>query len=330
MRTAEPERPMPTLEFAWLELTNRCNLTCVHCYAESGPHAETQNALTPEQYAAALRSIRGQGCRQVQFIGGEPTLNKALPSLIRQARELDFDLIEVFTNLYKLDEHLLACFVEHDVSVATSFYSHEPATHDAITTRKGSFERTVANILRVLRSGLRLRAGIIVMDENRSHVEETRRLLADLGVTQIGLDRLRDLGRASDTHSCDVGELCGNCAGNIISIGPDGSVTPCAMSKALRIGSIIDEDLSAILSSRRLEEIRGDIREAAKRNAAMNTSMGGCAPCGPNGGPCNPNGRGCNPGGRWTDREMPSVGGCYPCGPNGGPCNPNGRGCNPG
>src|SRR5208283_2388709 len=25
------------LDFLWLELTSRCNLQCVHCYAESGP-----------------------------------------------------------------------------------------------------------------------------------------------------------------------------------------------------------------------------------------------------------------------------------------------------
>jgi sulfatase maturation enzyme AslB (radical SAM superfamily) len=28
------------LDFLWLELTNRCNLQCTHCYADSGPTAE--------------------------------------------------------------------------------------------------------------------------------------------------------------------------------------------------------------------------------------------------------------------------------------------------
>ena len=26
-----------TLDFLWLELTNRCNLQCVHCYTQSPP-----------------------------------------------------------------------------------------------------------------------------------------------------------------------------------------------------------------------------------------------------------------------------------------------------
>ena len=30
-------RALDGLRFLWLELTNRCNLTRAHCYAESGP-----------------------------------------------------------------------------------------------------------------------------------------------------------------------------------------------------------------------------------------------------------------------------------------------------
>jgi hypothetical protein len=35
---AESQAPLP-LEFMWLELTSRCDLKCVHCYADAARHA---------------------------------------------------------------------------------------------------------------------------------------------------------------------------------------------------------------------------------------------------------------------------------------------------
>ena len=55
--------------FLWLELTNRCNLQCTHCYAESGPDADVSNQLSVGEYEHLLREAFELGCRKVQFIG---------------------------------------------------------------------------------------------------------------------------------------------------------------------------------------------------------------------------------------------------------------------
>jgi uncharacterized radical SAM superfamily Fe-S cluster-containing enzyme len=64
------------IEFLWLELTNRCNLRCVHCYADSGPHGYKLDRLVADDYRRLIDEARELGCDQVQFIGGEPTLDK--------------------------------------------------------------------------------------------------------------------------------------------------------------------------------------------------------------------------------------------------------------
>jgi MoaA/NifB/PqqE/SkfB family radical SAM enzyme len=56
-------------DFLWLELTNRCNLQCTHCYAESGPDADVSNQLSVGEYEHLLREAFELGCRKVQFIG---------------------------------------------------------------------------------------------------------------------------------------------------------------------------------------------------------------------------------------------------------------------
>src|SRR5262245_34885107 len=96
------------LNFLWLELTSRCNLTCVHCYAESGPYADVPDGLSAAEYVTLLDDAAGLGCRRVQFIGGEPTLHPSLASLIAHARSRDYEFVEVFTNGIRISDDLLS------------------------------------------------------------------------------------------------------------------------------------------------------------------------------------------------------------------------------
>src|SRR5580658_702755 len=79
------------LSFLWLELTNKCNLSCAHCYAESGPRPSRKDVLTTNDYRRLLDEAAAIGCRAVQFIGGEPTLHRGLPELIAHARVLGYE-----------------------------------------------------------------------------------------------------------------------------------------------------------------------------------------------------------------------------------------------
>lgn len=301
------ESNLEPLDFVWLELTNRCNLQCVHCYAESSPTSGATDALGEQDYLNLIAQVYGLGCRKIQFIGGEPTLNASLPLLIQFARDIGFEFVEVFTNLIRLPDSLLAVFKQYDVAVATSFYSYDSQTHDRITRQVGSFRRTTANISRVLDAGLRLRAGIITMEENHADLQQTWEFLAQMGVQSIGTDHVREIGRACDSDSSSMSELCGSCAGNILTIGSDGVVAPCNMSKQWSVGSVLEQNLQDIVGSAKLSAVREQIR------SAVPTSEGGvhavCDPktCGPYSSCC------------------PSTQSCFPCAPNGcTPCYPKG------
>lgn len=301
----EPQdRSTPRIEFAWIELTNQCNMQCGHCYNMSSPHSTERDLLTTSDYRRALVDLAALNCKQVQFIGGEPTLNKDLPALIEQAKGLGFQHIEVFTNLLSLSDALLSQLKKHDAHLATSFYSHRPEVFDAITKRVGSFERIVTNIKRVVAMGVPLRAGVILMAENAEHLEPTTALLRELGVENIGSDTVREIGRAQTDEAPSMTQLCGSCAGDIVSIGPDGVVSPCNMSKAWSAGSLLDASLRDIVASERLSKIRSDIAEAAPQRVEMVCTPKTCSP---------------------YDACCPSTQSCGPCAPNGcSPCYPNG------
>jgi uncharacterized Fe-S cluster-containing radical SAM superfamily protein len=274
-----------SVQFLWLELTNLCNLQCVHCYAESSPFRAGDDLLEPDDYHDVLSTAADLGCKQVQFIGGEPTLNRHLPDFISHARSLEYEFVEVFTNLTRLSQPLLNCFVEHDVRVATSVYSHRPEVHDEITKKPGSHQQTMRGIDAVLSARRPLRAGVITMPLNEDHVEETVAFLRDRGVAEVGTDRVREFGRGSEeTDEDSLANLCGNCAGSTLCVAPSGAVSPCIMSKAWSVGSILETPLAEVVGSDGLRDLRRRIYDqtVAPREAARVAPQAQCEPsCGP-------------------------------------------------
>ena len=290
------------LDFLWLELTNQCNLQCVHCYARSGPRTGDRDTLEKQDYIDLLDEAYDLGCRRVQFIGGEPTLNRDLESLIVHADEKGFDLIEVFTNLTRLTEPLAALFKTRRVHVATSVYANVAGIHDRITTVPGSFARTIANLKKLVAAGVPVRAGLIQMEDNQHVVDETLAFLRELGVWNAGFDGLRKIGRGACSSESQMSELCGQCAGAKLCIGPDGLVSPCIMSKAWSVGLLSETTLSEITRSEKLLTTRRAIH-----SAVQSKHYGECVPqyCGPGStcapatgpGPCGPSGcQICHPG----------------------------------
>lgn len=319
------------LQFLWLELTDTCNLRCVHCYAESGPQRKQLKAKQLD-YKQLLTEAAELGCKRVQFIGGEPTVVKELPEYISHARGVGFEFVEVYTNLIYLPPALLECFQRYNVAIATSFYSDDAEIHDAITLGNGSHKTTTQNIKRVLAAGLTLRAGIIVMEQNRKGLKQTVKYLRDLGVENVGTDRLRFIGRGEQAgnQSADLlHELCGSCWKGSLCVSPNGVVSPCIMSKAYALGTLRSTTLAKIVSSAKLAETRETIyKEAYLTKHQCNPDYCNPDSCNPD-DECNPDDN-CNPNSCNPDNDCNPDDECSPCSPSA--CNPDhecGPNCNP-
>lgn len=293
------------LDFLWLEVTNVCNLQCRHCYSESSPWSSSRDILTTAQHFDLIDEAARLGCRNIQFIGGEPTANPALPVMVERAFASGFEFIEIFTNLVSLPGHLLDLIAKHNINVATSFYSARAQVHDRITARVGSFERTVSNIKRLMAHGVDLRAGIILMDENSSEAEAAADLLKELGVKNVGADRAREFGRAKKGGK-NLSQLCGNCWRNSACVGPDGVVAPCIMSKEWSVGSVPQASLTELMSSDAMAATRRRIYEDVwlPREAEMGPCSPYCQPCAPS----------CSPLHQCAPACSPSCTPCYPYG----------------
>lgn len=303
------------LSFLWLEVTSKCNLECLHCYADSGPRADLLGRMSTEDWLAVIREAADVGCRQVQFIGGEPTLHPDLARMIEFASACGHTFVEVFTNAATLGEDLLRTFVRFGVHVVTSFYSDDPAVHDRITKRRGSFVRSVAGIKRIVAAGLPVRAGIIETGDNVGHALRARRFLEGLGVRDIKVDFQRGVGRGAQRAGEEepMSPLCGECWKGKLCITATGRAYPCVFSRFAEVGSI-EVGVRGIVSGEPLSEFRAALREyrrnAESKGGGLSLEAGDCGPdtrCRPTCSPCGP-----------AEFSEP----CGPCEPTCSPCQP--------
>ncbi len=269
-------KPVCKPDFLWLELTNKCNLRCLHCYAEAS-RGSKNDELSTDDYKRIIRDSSDLGWKSIQLTGGEATLCPDLMELLAYAKACGYEFIELYTNAFNLQNRLLDFVVENGIKVATSFYSHESKTHDRITQCKGSFEKTVRNIQRMVKLKIPLRVGIIKLKLNQNDTEKAKAYIADLGVDpeSIDIDTVRPSGRGCNVEltpdderdfSQAPGRHCieqtekglvipGTCWNGKAAITPCGDVLPCVFARDLVAGNILQTSLKDILGRGKLKDL---------------------------------------------------------------------------
>jgi len=324
------------LNFLWLELTNKCNLSCQHCYADSSPKIPLYSKMKYEDWCSAIKQAYEMNCTAIQFIGGEPTIYPKLNELIEYSNSIGVNFIEVYTNGISIKNEQFETFKKYNVSLAFSFYSHISENHDKVTNLKGSQLRTLVSIERARELGLNIRVGIIETEHNKNEIQETYTYVKNLGIKNVGIDWNRGIGRGDGDEKKEdpYSQLCGNCSKGKLAITPDGDIYPCVFSRFAKVGNFAEGIYSAY-NGKELTDFKTLLETKYFTNCTPsveikdNTFFNNCSPdnCIPDGckpDECHPDIY-CKPDCSPNDSCSPD---CSPnCSPNCSPyCNPN---CNP-
>ncbi|MFP3043467.1 PqqD family peptide modification chaperone [Treponema primitia] len=151
-----------------VEITNRCNERCVHCYIPMGERAKAPDCdIDTQLFNDVLSQCRKAGLMRLTLTGGEPMLHRNFLDFLKTAFEYDF-FVEVFSNLTMLNNEIISALKSHHIlNVRVSLYSIDPAIHDAITGIHGSFEKTFQGIQRLIEADIPVQIGCMVMRQNK-------------------------------------------------------------------------------------------------------------------------------------------------------------------
>lgn len=268
-----PEPTSKQLNFAWLELTQRCTSRCIHCY-EGNEHVEVKEPLSFIEWQKVISDLSLLGCKSIQFIGGEPSLYKKLPLLIDYAKNKNITNISIFSNLYIMSKQLEDAIVRNNVSVHFSIYGSDGVFHDAITQVNGSFSNMINNIRKLLQHNVKLTAHVVIMKENEQERDKIYLLLERLGVTLVRYDEVRKVyGGCQDKHLVKNSKVMmtkpnfkadinwfnsayyrNTCWYGKCVISTDGSVYPCEFEHSILYGNVREESILDIIAGESVDK----------------------------------------------------------------------------
>jgi uncharacterized radical SAM superfamily Fe-S cluster-containing enzyme len=121
-----------------VDLTNRCNMMCEHCFMDSNQigyvhELEWEEIKTILDASATVRPRRQMS---VQFSGGEPTLSPHFIDAIRYAREVGYFAVQCATNGLRFAQEPGFAKKCHDAGLRIAYLQFDGVTNESNSHRK--------------------------------------------------------------------------------------------------------------------------------------------------------------------------------------------------
>lgn len=162
------------------KITNRCNLSCIHCWAEN-----TSYQPTKENIITAIDKLKEIGVYFIGLSGGELFIREDILDIISYIKEKGM-YVELFSNLTLLDEKRISELAEildseHDIVQASLDGSN---SHTYKLQRKmDCFNQVIINIYELTKRGIKTRISYVATHENVNDLYNTYSLVSSIGVT---------------------------------------------------------------------------------------------------------------------------------------------------
>lgn len=181
------------------EVTNRCNLRCVHCLSDSSPEADASGELSLDEAKAVIGQLVAAQVFQVHFGGGEPFVYPGFLELLHHARASGMHCLCISTNGSLLDERRVSALEElGGIYLQLSLDGASEATTDAIRGA-GTFRKVTAALERLQASRI-VRTVNFVYTRTNAHELDAALALCERYGAVLRVTRLKPSGRGVGSY----------------------------------------------------------------------------------------------------------------------------------
>ena len=172
-----------------LNLTERCNLACAHCYLDAKVLKEgAVDELGTDELKRVLGEIAEIGPEaMVVLTGGEPMLRRDLPDLARHASELGL-MVVVGTNGMLLRPDRISELQQAGVAgIGISVDSLRPEAHDAFRGKQGAWAKTMQGIDACVDAEMPFQIHFSASDETADEIDDMVAFARDAGAMVLNV-----------------------------------------------------------------------------------------------------------------------------------------------
>lgn len=278
------QSPIPSLRYLELQITDKCNLKCRHCYVGASRNIE----IPLEQLKSVLDEFESMQGLRLLITGGEPLLHSRFSDFNSMLPDYGCRKI-LFTNGLLLENSDMKSLNVDEIQFSVDGME---SGHDAIRGA-GTFRKVMNKIETAIASGLAVSAATMVHKENMSELEDLQKLVLDLGIKDWTVDipcqegnlksnkallispeeggRFLEYGFGKGLHGSAEGYGCGL---HLAAVNADGQVCKCSFYRESPMGHIKD-GLAAAWKN--IEPVRLSALECRARDCKyIEECRGGC------------------------------------------------------
>lgn len=162
-----------------IELTQRCNNKCVHCYNNlaAGDKKALKNELSLDEHCRIIDEIAGFGCLWLLLTGGEIFLRKDFLDIYTHAKQKGL-LITLFTNGTLITSDIADYLAKlPPFAIEITLYGSTPETYESITGVPGSYARCLKGIRLLIERSLPLKLKTMAISQNKHAIFDMKRFV---------------------------------------------------------------------------------------------------------------------------------------------------------
>ncbi len=173
----------------------RCNLKCIHCYAQSRD-IEYEDELTTQQGKELIDDLAQFGSPVILFSGGEPTMRKDLPELAMHARDKGMRAV-ISTNGTLIDEKMAKVLKDIGLSYVGVSLDGMRETNDMFRGVPGAFDAALQGMRNCKKEGIKVGLRFTINKKNAQDIPAIFDLLEEEGIPRVCFYHLVYAGRGS-------------------------------------------------------------------------------------------------------------------------------------
>ncbi|CCK80371.1 MULTISPECIES: 12,18-didecarboxysiroheme deacetylase [Desulfobacula] len=183
-------------------MTRRCNLKCVHCYARS-EDISYDNELTHEQSLAMIDDLADFGVPVLLFSGGEPLVHPRLVEYAQYAVSKGMRAV-ISTNGTLITKEKAKALKEIGLSYVGISLDGLEETHDKFRGVKGSYKKAMAAIKHCQEAGIKVGLRFTINKRNVKDIPGIFDLLEQKNIPRACFYHLVYSGRGSEIAKEDL------------------------------------------------------------------------------------------------------------------------------
>lgn len=176
-------------------MTRRCNLRCVHCYAHA-KDIEFEDELTTEQGKELIDDLAEFGSPVILFSGGEPLMRKDLPELAEYAISKGMRAV-ISTNGTLIDEEMAKTLKKIGLSYVGISIDGVRETNDKFRGMKGCFDDAMEGLRNCRKEGIKVGLRFTINKQNVADIPAIFDMLEEENIPRICFYHLVYAGRGT-------------------------------------------------------------------------------------------------------------------------------------